>query len=71
MAKFKVKSGKHYGPDGTIYRKGDTIESDKELSESFPNKFERLALSFGPRKQEQVEQVAALAAAVKPALQRQ
>jgi len=71
MAKFKVKGGKHYGPDGTVYRKGDVVESDKELSESFPNKFERLALSYGPRKQEQVDQVAALSTATKPALQRQ
>lgn len=41
MYKFKIKAGSH-NEDGKTYRKGDTIESGKELDKIFKNKFERI-----------------------------
>lgn len=43
MPRFKVLGGKHADPkSGKVYRKGDVIETDKELDKVFANKFKRL-----------------------------
>jgi len=47
--KFKNLGGQHVDENEVSYLKGDTIESDTDLSEKFPNKFERLHDDNAPR----------------------
>lgn len=47
MATFRLKQGLYVGPEGTFHATKpeypSTIESDKDLDEMYPNKWERLA----------------------------
>jgi len=39
---FKIKRGTHYGRDGKVYKKGEKVESTRDLVAVFsPGKFER------------------------------
>lgn len=57
--RFEVLGGKHTTRDGTIYRKGDVVESGRDLTDVFPNKFKRLAdvekLEFKPSKKSKLK----------------
>lgn len=39
MARYEVLAGKHGDANGRIYHKGDVVESDKDLTKAFKNKF--------------------------------
>lgn len=39
-AKFRVKAGIHIDAEGKRYKKGQIIQSDKDLLKAFPEKFE-------------------------------
>lgn len=40
MAKYKVKTGQYVNKEGVVFKQGDIITSDKDLTKIFPQKFE-------------------------------